>query len=94
MLKMTRANYSRTYIKHGYKELTIPPIRKTDGSLGFALSDPEGLHIWPRGDFMMIALPNPDKSFTCTIFAPFDGEEGLSTVSFYQSHEDNLPHLF
>lgn len=48
----------------GYKELTIPPL---DGA--FAL-DPDALHIWPRGASMMIALPNPDSSFTCTLFWP------------------------
>jgi kynurenine 3-monooxygenase len=48
----------------GYKELTIPPL---DGA--FAL-DPDALHIWPRGASMMIALPNPDLSFTCTLFWP------------------------
>lgn len=51
-------------LDHGYKELTIPP---RDGD--FAL-DPGALHIWPRGTSMMIALPNPDRSFTCTLFWP------------------------
>jgi len=49
---------------HGYKELTIPAV---DGQ--FAM-DPDALHIWPRGSSMMIALPNPDRSFTCTLFWP------------------------
>ena len=52
------------FLEHGYKELTIPP-RKDD----FAL-DPDALHIWPRGGSMMIALPNIDRSFTCTLFWP------------------------
>ncbi|MBO2449922.1 FAD-dependent monooxygenase [Actinomadura barringtoniae] len=52
------------FLEHGYKELTVPP---RDGD--FAL-DPDALHIWPRGTSMMIALPNLDRSFTCTLFWP------------------------
>lgn len=52
------------FLEHGYKELTVPP---RDGE--FAL-DPDALHIWPRGTSMMIALPNLDRSFTCTLFWP------------------------
>lgn len=69
MLKQVRFNYKQEYISHGYKELSIPPTK--DGQ--FAM-DPNALHIWPRGSFMLIALPNPDKSFTCTLFLPFEGE--------------------
>ena len=54
--------FSQDYLEHGYKELTIP---SADGD--FAL-DPDALHIWPRGSSMMIALPNLDRSFTCTVF--------------------------
>jgi kynurenine 3-monooxygenase len=54
--------FSQDYLEHGYKELTIPPCNET-----FAL-DPDALHIWPRGQSMMIALPNLDRSFTCTLF--------------------------
>lgn len=59
----------------GYKELTIPAL---DGE--FAL-DPGALHIWPRGESMMIALPNPDRSFTCTLFWPHEGPDSLSTIA-------------
>lgn len=69
MLKQVRFNYKQEYITHGYKELTIPATPEGE----FAM-DPNALHIWPRGSFMLIALPNPDKSFTCTLFLPFDGE--------------------
>jgi kynurenine 3-monooxygenase len=55
--------FSQDYLGHGYKELTIPPAPSGD----FAL-DPDALHIWPRGSSMMIALPNLDRSFTCTLF--------------------------
>lgn len=70
-----RFNFSQHYIEHGYKELEIPP-RNGD----FALS-PEYLHIWPRGNFMLIALPNQDKSFTCTLFFPFEGKPSFASVS-------------
>lgn len=70
MQKQIRFNYRQEYISHGYKELTIPAT--ADGQ--FAM-DPNALHIWPRGKFMLIALPNPDKSFTCTLFLPFEGSK-------------------
>jgi kynurenine 3-monooxygenase len=57
-------DFSQDYLEHGYKELTIPD---RDGE--FAI-DPDALHIWPRGSSMMIALPNLDRSFTCTLFWP------------------------
>lgn len=57
--------FSQEYLEHGYKELTIPA--RNGGE--FAL-DPDALHIWPRGSSMMIALPNLDGSFTCTLFWP------------------------
>ena len=64
------------FIDTGYKELTIPAA--ADGS--FQL-EPHALHIWPRGHYMMIALPNSDGSFTCTCFWPIDGPEGFSSVT-------------
>ncbi len=73
LLRLLPVNFQRRYITHGYKELTIPPTK--DGK--FALTDYKALHIWPRGSFMMIALPNPDKTFTCTIFAPLRSEAGV-----------------
>jgi kynurenine 3-monooxygenase len=71
LARHTRMNFSQHYIAHGYKELSIPPCPETGD---FAIPNEQGLHIWPRGDFMMIALPNPDKSFTCPLFAPLDGD--------------------
>lgn len=62
-------------LSHGYKELTIPPLRGD-----FAL-DPGALHIWPRGEAMMIALPNPDRSFTCTLFWPVGGTHSFASLS-------------
>ncbi|MEO8694315.1 MAG: NAD(P)/FAD-dependent oxidoreductase [Acidimicrobiales bacterium] len=70
-----RFTYEQNYLEHGYKELTIPA--RADGS--FAM-EPHALHIWPRGGHMMIALPNPDGSFTCTLFWPFGGPVGFERV--------------
>lgn len=75
MLKTDRISFSQDYLSAGYKELTIPP--RADGS--FAM-DPNALHIWPRGGSMMIALPNPDRSFTCTLFWPWDGPGSFTEV--------------
>jgi len=63
-----RFNYAQDYIAHGYKELHIP----ADANGNFQL-EKNSLHIWPRESFMLIALPNPDGSFTCTLFFSFEG---------------------
>ncbi|MCB0733192.1 MAG: FAD-dependent monooxygenase [Flavobacteriales bacterium] len=76
MMKSARLDYSQDYLDHGYKELTIPPT--ADGK--FAM-EPNALHIWPRGSYMMIALPNPDKTFTCTLFFPYSGENSFETIT-------------
>jgi kynurenine 3-monooxygenase len=68
-------NYSQTYLEHGYKELNIPATPAGE----FAM-DPNALHIWPRGTFMLIALPNLDCSFTCTLFFPFEGETSFKSL--------------
>jgi kynurenine 3-monooxygenase len=68
-------DYSQDFLDHGYKELTIPAA--PDG--GFRI-DPNALHIWPRGDRMMIALPNDDGSFTVTIFWPIDGARSFDSI--------------
>jgi kynurenine 3-monooxygenase len=67
--------YDESYLAHGYKELTIPPA--TDGSWRI---EKNALHIWPRKSFMMIALPNPDGSFTCTLFWEFEGPRSFATT--------------
>uniref|UniRef100_A0A8C6TUJ7 Kynurenine 3-monooxygenase n=1 Tax=Neogobius melanostomus TaxID=47308 RepID=A0A8C6TUJ7_9GOBI len=89
-MRRSRFNYSQTYIPHGYKELTMPPI---DGD--FAMK-PNYLHIWPRNTFMMIALPNLDFTFTCTLFMPFEEFEKITTgdevISFFQTYfPDAIP---
>lgn len=64
-----RFDYRQRYLEHGYKELTIPPAPG-----GGHRMEPNALHIWPRGNFMLIALPNADGTFTCTLFLPFEGD--------------------
>lgn len=68
-------DFSQSYLPHGYKELTIPAT----GSGDFAI-DEHSLHIWPRGSSMMIALPNLDRSFTCTLFWPKEGPDSFSSL--------------
>lgn len=76
MMKSDRFNYSQYYLEHGYKELTIPPDAN-----GKWLLEKNALHIWPRGNLMLIALPNMDGSFTCTLFAPFEGDNSFERVN-------------
>lgn len=89
MMKNDRFDYSQSYTKSGYKELNITPT--SDGD--FAM-DPDSLHIWPRGNFMMIALPNPDKSFTCTLFMPYDGDVGFDQINSDQEILDFMNTYF
>lgn len=72
-----RPGYSSTQelLSHGYKELTIPA-----GPGGSFRMEKHALHIWPRGSFMLIALPNEDGSFTCTLFLPFEGPVSFATL--------------
>ncbi|MEM1135349.1 MAG: NAD(P)/FAD-dependent oxidoreductase [Bacteroidota bacterium] len=94
MQRKTRFNYSQEFLTHGYKELHIPATPEGD----FAL-EPNALHIWPRKQFMLIALPNADKSFTATLFLAFEGRtafENLQTTAnisaFFEQHfPDTLP---
>lgn len=77
-----RFDYSQDYIDHGYKELSIPAgagARLPAGQAGFQI-EKNALHIWPRESFMLIALPNPDGSFTCTLFFPFEGKTSFEKL--------------
>lgn len=85
---MDRVDARHFYLKHGYKELAIPP-----DAAGKLQLEENGLHIWPRHNFMMIALPNTDGNFTCTLFLPFEGDisfEKLQTeeqvTAFFKQH--------
>src|SRR6266516_2970949 len=74
-MQINRFEYDESYLAHGYKELTIPPA--PDGTWRM---EKEALHIWPRKSFMMIALPNPDGSFTCTLFWEFAGPRSFEST--------------
>lgn len=76
MLKWNRFNFSQQYLDYGYKELTIPA-----GSAGQHLLETHALHIWPRGDYMLIALPNIDGTFACILFLPFEGADSFTRLS-------------
>lgn len=66
-----RFSYSQSYMPQCYIELTIPAKENTYGEDRFII-EKEALHIWPRKDFMLIALPNPDGTFTCTLFLNYE----------------------
>lgn len=79
-------------LAHDYKELVIPATGPVSAQGGYAF-EPHALHIWPRGGFMLIALPNTDGSFTATLFLPRRGEhsfeqlrDGAAVIAFFQRH--------
>jgi kynurenine 3-monooxygenase len=76
MLKLSHFNFSQQYLDYGYKELTIPA-----GPNGKPLLEPNALHIWPRGNHMLIALPNIDGTFACILFLPFEGANSFARLS-------------
>jgi kynurenine 3-monooxygenase len=80
IVQASAAEYHFDNLQHGYKELSIPPIKRPGcDELAFALN-PNALHIWPRGGFMLIALPNPDLSFTATLFLQNEGPESFAAL--------------
>ena len=83
MQKTDRFTYSQQYIEHGYKELNIEP--KADGSHKL---EKNALHIWPRGQYMLIALPNTDGSFTCTLFFPYEGAPSFGSIKTKEDVQD------
>jgi kynurenine 3-monooxygenase len=90
MQRQSMFNYSQEFLNTGYKELNIPA--NADGTHKL---DKNSFHIWPRGDYMLIALPNLDGSFTCTLFMPFDGEDSFASLKERKNveafFEKNLP---
>lgn len=89
MLKTPRFNFSQEYENYGYKELTIPPA--PDG--GF-LMEKNALHIWPRGSFMLIALPNLDGSYTVTLFLAYDEALGGKNSFEYLDSDERVMEFF
>lgn len=84
-----RFDYAQSYIAHGYKELHIPADAKGNFKL-----EKNSLHIWPRESFMLIALPNPDGSFTCTLFFPFEGNPSFNSLKIEREVEVFLKETF
>ena len=76
MLKLSRFNFSQQYLDYGYKELTIPA-----GADGSHVLERNALHIWPRGSYMLIALPNIDGTFACILFLPFEGADSFESLT-------------
>lgn len=91
LIKLLLLDYSQKYIEHGYLELCIPPTKSGDYAMELNY-----LHIWPRGQFMMIALPNLDRSFTVTLFMPFKIYEDIQNekqlLEFFENNFiDSIP---
>ncbi|MCX7728381.1 MAG: FAD-dependent monooxygenase [Bacteroidia bacterium] len=84
MLKNDRYQYQQFYIETGYKELIIPP----DKNGNFMLTNHESLHIWPRKEFMLMALPNPTGDFTCTLFMPLEGKHSFEQLKTKEQVEE------
>ncbi|MDF1695836.1 MAG: NAD(P)/FAD-dependent oxidoreductase [Saprospiraceae bacterium] len=89
-------NYSQNFLRSGYKELSIHPSKGGGWKI-----EKNALHIWPRGKYMIIALPNMDGSFTLTMFHPFEGKSGFNTLNdeqlltdfFKENYPDLLPFI-
>ena len=82
-------NYEQNFLRHGYKELSILP--KPDGSWRI---EKNALHIWPRGHFMIIALPNLDGSFTVTMFHPYGSDIGFAALDSDKKVKDFFEQYF
>ncbi len=89
MIKTDRYQYQQQYIDHGYKELHIPA-----GADGAFQMEKNALHIWPRGGYMLIALPNPDGSFTLTLFFAWEGPESFASLHTTDAAEAFFARIF
>lgn len=89
MVKVSRFNFFQDYLDYGYKELTVPA-----GTEGRHVFDPNALHIWPRGNYMLIALPNVDGTFACILFLPFEGEDSFALLTSERAVRDFLQSQF
>jgi kynurenine 3-monooxygenase len=89
MIKTDRYQYQQQYIDHGYKELHIPA-----GPDGSCQMEKNALHIWPRGGYMLIALPNPDGSFTLTLFFAWEGPESFASLPTTDDAEAFFARIF
>jgi kynurenine 3-monooxygenase len=89
MQRQSMFDYSQEFMKIGYKELHIPA--NPDGTHKI---DKNSLHIWPRGNFMLMALANLDGSFTCTLFMPFEGENSFEQLNNETALVNFFAHYF
>ena len=89
MVQKNKHEYCYNEIEHDYKELLIPSAEN-----GAHLLDKNALHIWPRGEFMIIALANLDGSFTCTLFAPKKGKNSFEGLNSHQEVEKYFKTIF
>ncbi len=89
MQRQSMFNYSQEFMEIGYKELHIPA--NADGSHKI---DKNSLHIWPRGNFMLMGLANLDGSFTCTLFMPFEGENSFEQLKNEKTLVDFFAEFF
>ena len=89
MAQQDNFQFSQYNIEHGYKELLIPA-----NNSGKHKIEKNALHIWPRGSFMLIALPNLDGSYTCTLFSPFKGKDSFQDLDSPQKVEEFFNRVF
>ena len=94
LARRDRYDYSQAFLEHAYKELTIPPAEG-----GGHRMEPNAMHIWPRGGYMMMAMANRDGSFTVTLYLPYAGQDGFDLLQtpddvlrfFQQRFPDAIP---
>lgn len=96
LVEAGRAEHAEVFLDQAYRELPMPPAPAGDWAL-----DPAALHVWPRGRYMLIGFPNPDRTFTCALHLPYAGEPSIGSVAgereltelFERSFPDALPLL-
>ena len=96
LVRVENFNYSQSFLEYGYKELVIPPDERGDFRI-----EKNALHIWPRHNYMMIALPNTEGSFTATLFYPYEGKDSFAQLKgpaevlefFRRDFPDVVPHM-
>lgn len=89
MMKTDRFDFSQMYLGHGYKEILLPA--NEDGTHKL---EKNALHIWPRGQYMLIALPNFDGSYTCTLFFPYEGKPSFNSLQTPEAVNDFFKNTF
>lgn len=83
MQRRSGFDYSQSYLEHGYKELSMPALAGGQHAM-----EKHALHIWPRGGYMMIALPNADGTYTCTLFWPMEGPVSFGSIQTPEQVEE------